>query len=231
MDLHPCKFGWETRRLVNAHLTALRTHPCTRAATLVLVPEANLGNEAQEIAQSAIVTFPNLQVLCARENQYGIFTNPGSPQLYVASMTTLLAKQALLFHGAELVTANPYDSAPASERAKRMRLELERQLRAFRRVALLPRSLVALPRFSYTGKADRDNQRSATMRDDAVMALLFGVYYAEQHANRLLYVREYTSRLVSASDAAEAAVAPATLMPARPTLALGQASGVRRSAM
>ena len=48
------------------------------------------------------------------------------------------------------------------------------------------------------------------------------------HLNRLLYVREYSSRLVSASDAAEAVAAPSTLTSARPTLALGQVSGVRR---
>ena len=178
------------------------------------------------------MAFQNLQVLCAREDRYGIWTNPGSPQLYVSSMTTLLAKHALSFHGPELVTANPYDAAtPASERAKRLRGELERQLRAFRRVALLPRSLISLPRYSYTGKADRDNQRSASLKDDLCMALLFGVYYAEQHVNNLLYVREYGSRLISASDAADDAVAPSTLAPARPTLALAQASGSRRQAV
>jgi len=202
MDNHPCKFGWQTRDLVASHVRALRAHACFRSARIVLLPEANLGNEAQEIAESLIGVFENLEVVCDREDQYGVHTNPGSPEMYVRAFGSLLALGAVSYHST-LLTANPYADSKLTleQRAKRVRGEFERQLRSFRRVPLLPKSLIARPRYAYTGKGDKDNQRSASMRDDLVMAALFGLYYAQQRVNGLMFRRGFDNRLLTAEAA------------------------------
>lgn len=184
------------------HVRALRAHECFRTATIVLVPEANLGNEAQEIGESLIGAFEKLRVVCDRDDQYGIHTNPGSPQLFVRAVSSLFSHNAISYHR-DIVSANPYtDSAVTNaQRVKKARNELEKQLRAFRRVSLLPKSLVSRSRYSYTGKADKDNQRSSSMRDDLVMALLFGIFFAQQRVNGLTFERGFDRRLLDAEAA------------------------------
>jgi hypothetical protein len=193
LENHPTRNGRETRELCRAHVHALRGHACFRDSHIVLVPEANLGNEAQEISESLIAT-PGLSVLCQTEHAYGILTSPGTPAMYVFRLADKLQDNALCYHE-PLVTANPFvTNATQAERVRAARKEFERQLRSFRRIFILPKPLHSIVRVAYTGKADKDNQRTNRLRDDMAMALLFGVYWSGQHMAGLIGERGYTRR-------------------------------------
>lgn len=187
--------GFETRQLVAAHLEGLRATECFRQSRIVLVPEANLGNEAQEVTEH-VLEMAGLTVLSQRDDAYGVYTSPGLPRMYVFRFGDLLAHDAVSYH-AEMVTVNPFQTgvSPADRRAGARR-EFERQLRSFRRIHLLPKALSSRVSVAFTGKADKDNQRTNRLKDDMCMALLFGVYWSGQHKNGLVQERGYGQRFV-----------------------------------
>ena len=188
--------GFETRRLVSDHLDALRDTPCFARARIILVPEANLGNEAQEVAEHCI-GMAGLTVLAEKGNYYGVWTQgPNIKSAYVFRVSDLLAHRGLRYHD-PLVVANPFlTGATPDERRNEARREFERQLRSFRRIAMLPRSLGGRPRIHYTGKSDQDNTQTSRLKDDMCMALLFGVYWSGQHKNGMCPERGYNRQLV-----------------------------------
>jgi len=108
----------------------------------------------------------------------------------------LLSHGAVRYHDT-LVSANPFltKNKPA-EKVTMAKKELERQLRSFRRVSIMPKSLNSRVSVSYSGKVDKDNQRTNRLRDDLCMALIFGVYWSGQHKNALISERGYQGRFL-----------------------------------
>ena len=195
METHPTSNGFETRRLVHEHVAALRRTQCFAGSRIVLVPEANLGNEAQEISEHLLQT-SGLTVLCQRDDSYGVYTTPGLPQKFVFRVDNLFAHEGVSYHG-EVVTANPFaNGSTRKDAAAAAKKEFERQLRSFRRIHILPKSLNGRVSMTFTGKADKDNKKSRSLKDDMCMAFLFGVYWSGQHKGRLVKERAYTSRFV-----------------------------------
>ena len=193
LDHYGTQNGRETRELCRAHAAALRECACFRGARIILVPEANLGNEAQEISEM-LVHLRGITVLCSTNKAYGVYTNPGTPAKYVFRVEEKLAEEAIIYHE-PLVCGNPFTNLPRAEGAKRARAEFERQMRSFRRVMTLPKSLSSRVRVAYSGKIGDGNTRTNRLRDDLCMAFLFGVYWSGQFlANRGPFERGYTSR-------------------------------------
>lgn len=195
LETFPTANGFETRQLVATHLEALRATPCFSNSRIVVIPEANLGNEAQEIAEH-VLNLAGVTVLTERDNAYGVYTSPGLPQMYVFSVDNLLAQNAISYHD-PVITANPFLTKITSEEAAAAtRAEFERQLRSFRRIHTLPKALNSSKRVSYTGKAGKDNQRTASLKDDMCMALLIGVFWSGKHRAGLIDERSYGSALL-----------------------------------
>jgi len=197
LDHHGTRNGSETRELVLAHMRALRARPCMANARFVLVPEENLGNEAQEIAEAVLREISGVEVLARTDDRYGVRTDQDAKRKYVFRFADMLARAgdgALTYHE-PLTSASPFVSnRSADERATEARTEFERQLRSFRRFTDLAPSLTSLPRVVYTGKADDDKKNTARMRDDMVLAALIGFYWSAEYLGSRITAHGYTSR-------------------------------------
>lgn len=177
------------------HLEGLRAQPCFARSRIVLVPEANLGNDAQEVSEH-VLSMAGVTVLSQKANAYGVYTSPGLPQMYVHSVDNLLAQNAISYHE-PVVTVNPFLTGKSADEARAAaRAEFERQLRSFRRVNLLPKALNSVVRASYSGKVDNDGQRTNRLKDDMCMALLIGVFWSGKHRAGLVDERGYGNAFV-----------------------------------
>lgn len=174
--------GSETRELVVAHMRALRKTECCRESQFVLIPEDNLGNEAQEISETIIREIDNVKVLARTKTRYGVRTEAKTRRgPYVGRVADLLAHSAIRYH-APLISANPFTTnRTPEERATEARVEFEAQMGRFQNVQTLAASLAALPQSVMTGKADHEHKNSRSMKDDMVMALLLGIYHAGEY--------------------------------------------------
>ena len=211
------------------HVEALRATQCFGKSRIVLVAEANLANEAQEIAED-LIGMAGLSVLCSREDSYGVWTLPGLKKMFVFRVGDLFAKGAVSYHQ-QLVVANPFQtSMKPDERVIASRKEFERQLRSFRRIHLLPRALTGKVIVAFTGKADKDNQQSNRLKDDMCMAFLIGVYMSGQHMNGLIKERGYRRKFVSADGRPIASTVADIAMPAAVGTSLSAAMAATMSA-
>jgi len=163
---------------------------------IVLVPEDNLGNEAQEIAEQALRDITGISVLARTDSRYGVRTDQRTKRAYVFRFADLLANSALSYHGPAIVSANPFiTNRTPTQRALAAKTEFERQLRAFQRVTDLAPSLSALPNVIFTGKADHEKKQTARMKDDMVLAALLGIYWAQEALGGRVAEKGYASRL------------------------------------
>lgn len=169
-------------------MKALRSIECLRKVPIVLIPEANLGNEAQEVA-NALVRLPGVEVACEEQDIYGVFTKPGMPAKYVHEFEKVLEDDALFYHAT--VASEDYGAA---------RKEFERQLRSFRKFYELPKSLRSTVRVEYSGKIDNEKKRSSRLKDDMVMALLMAVYWSRQLRANNIMTRNYLKRFMAYDD-------------------------------
>lgn len=187
----------DTLTFVRAHVRALRAHAAYRDAELWLVPEANLGNDAQMISDHLIAAGTGICVVCQHDHVYGVFTTPTTPQAYAYRLQRKLDEDGVAFR-ADLVAANPWQatSTPEQRAAVAKRLLLS-QLRRFQRTPIVPRSLMSRVRYAYSGVADNDGTRNAGKKHDVVMALLIGLYWSGQHLiGQTAQSRGATNRLV-----------------------------------
>jgi hypothetical protein len=195
LENHPTRNGSETRELVVAHMRALRAVPCFVNARLVLVPEDNLGNEAQEIAEYALQTVVGVAVVARTETRYGVRTDQNVKRAYVFRFSGALAQSGIRYHE-PLVSANPFiTNRSPKDRALAARAEFERQLRSFQQVTALAPSLTSMKRVVYTGKADQQKKNTASLKDDMVMAALLGLYWAGEAVRGAVAMKSYASRL------------------------------------
>jgi hypothetical protein len=165
-------------------MRALRKLSCIRDATLVCIPEDNLGNEAQEIAEAVLEAIDGAEVLARKTTRYGVRTDHHTRRAYVTDFANLLALTAVSYHET-IVSVNPFvTNQSAKDRSRSSRVELERQLRSFQRVSDLAPSLTALPNVVFTGKVDHEKKNTARLKDDMVLALLLGVHWSTQTMTR-----------------------------------------------
>jgi hypothetical protein len=157
-------------------MDAIRKQPFFRDCRFMLIPEANLGDQAQLLAQISLRRYRDVDVLCQKTHCYGVFTNPGDPERYVNSMRNKLAEDGLFFHD-KLVCVNPYQTnMNAKQKLENVLKEFKRQMFSFRMIHLVPKGLGSRVKIVYTGKADKDNQRTNRTKDDLCMALLIGYF-------------------------------------------------------
>lgn len=208
LDAHGCCNDSETRELVLTHVRALRERPCLRDAAIVLVPEDNLGNEAQSLASEVLERVPESSIISqnistgargrtsGRDDRYGVKTL--SHRVYVLRFGDLLASGGVRYH-AELVSVNPFvTNKSAAERATAARTAFEMQFTRFRHVVRLPPALTAREQEVYSGKVDQNDQKSSRRADDYVMAMLLGAYWSREFIAGRVRAVGYTQRLVRA---------------------------------
>lgn len=171
--------------------------PCFRQSKIIVIPECNLGNEAPEIAEDLLATQHGVTILSGKENRYGVRTGTNSHAQYVAAVTKRFAEHAVAYHHT-LVTANPFSSADTTpaERVASARKEFERQLRSFRKVMLLPKSILSSIRIAHSGRVGKDNERSGRLRDDMCMAFILGVFWSGHHIVGTVLEYGHGNRLV-----------------------------------
>ena len=148
----------------------------------MLIPEANLGDQAQLLAQVTLRRYRDVDVLCEKSHCYGVFTKPGDPERYVMRMRDKISEDGLFFSNSVVCTTPEHGVTPADRLASVMK-EFKRQLTSFRAIHIVPANLASRVRIIYSGKADKDNKRSNRAKDDMVMALLFGYFYYTQYTS------------------------------------------------
>ncbi len=190
-----CADEQETLRLCREHVRSIRATHCLSSAKIVLIPENNLGNEAQFVSDK-LIKMPNITILCENDKSYGVMTSRGMPERYVYRTILKFGEQAIVYHR-DVVTGNPYVLNKTDEQRRNLsKQEFERQLRCFRKIFVLPKSLTSSVRVANSGLADKDGQRSSSLRDDMCMAFLFGVYWSGQHLGDLgMIERGFNQRL------------------------------------
>lgn len=200
LDVYPTQNGPGTRTLAEQHVRALRANECTRNAKIVLLPECNLANEAQEVSDHLLGHFGDIEVGCVYENKYGVVTAGDMPGQYVFRMANKLAENAVAFHHTG-VCGNPWLDANLTQqqRFEQARRTLEQQLQNFRKVYIVPQSLNQKISVRYTGKTGNDNQRSTRQKDDLAMALMMGIYWSGQHLANKLDTRKRQTRFQAAT--------------------------------
>lgn len=197
LDTHPTATPEMPRYMMYYHIEALMKQQCFARYKLMLIPEANYGDQAQMLAgvllrRSALGWYDG-EVLCQKPHCYGIFTFPGDPERYVMRAREKLAQDGFHFHE-HFVSANPYSNLPpAALRAQTMQT-FQRQISGFRASYMVPASLLGRVRLVYSGKGGQDNKRTDRAKDDMAMALLFGYYYYTQHMSPYPVVSTRSSR-------------------------------------
>jgi len=187
LDSHPTRTPEAPRRMLYAHIDALRRRPDLRRCEFMIIPEANTDMTAQLLSQVVLRRYRDVSVLSQLAHAYGVFTKPGDPERYVMRMRDKLAEDGLFLHET-VVCANPYSrhGTQAARIAETMR-EFKRQMNSFRSIHLVPTSLGHRVRVVYTGKADKDNKRSKSLKDDMCMALILGYFWYTQSSSALPY--------------------------------------------
>lgn len=176
LESYPTKTPVQPRQILYAHMDALRRQPFFHGCRFMIIPEANLGDQAQLLAQVSLRRYRDVDVLCEKSHCYGVFTKPGDPERYVNAMRNKLAEDGLFFHD-KVVCVNPFQTnMSAKQKLEAVMKEFKRQLFSFRMIHLVPKGLGSRVKVVYTGKADKDNQRTNRTKDDLCMALLFGYF-------------------------------------------------------
>jgi len=179
----------ETRELVHTHIEKLRRCECYRNARIVFIPESNLAGEANGVSEHLLNSVHGIRVASQKNDRYGCLTSQDTKRKFCFRFIDLLAHGAISYHS-NIVSANPFISNVSdAERAKRSRMEFERQLRSFRKVHVMAPSVTANPYVIYSGKIGEDNRQTARLKDDMVMACILGIYWAGQYRNGLLRMR------------------------------------------
>ena len=184
LDTHGTMTPEQPRYRLYAHIDALLKQPCFHGYRFMLIPEANCGDQAQILSSALLrrttLGWCNAEIMCQKDNCYGIFTFPGDPERYVMRAREKLAEDGFFFHDS-FVCANPYSNLPpAALRAETLQT-FQRQMRSFRAIYVVTPSLLSRVRLVYSGKSDKDKKRTSRAKDDMTMALLFGYFYYTQY--------------------------------------------------
>lgn len=167
--------------MLYAHLDALRAQPCFKACRFMLIPEANLGNEAQTLSQMCLRRYRDVDIMCQKPHAYGVFTVPGDPEKYVMRLQDKFAEDGVFFHDKLVCESKCDNKLSRAEKLKKVMGEFHRQLATFRGIYIIPQSFNSRVSLVWTGKADKDGKRSNRTKDDIVLALLLGYYYCTQY--------------------------------------------------
>lgn len=178
IESHPTPGPEQARQILYAHIGALQKQACFDKCRFMLIPEANLGSEAQLCAQFMLRRNPRVDVLCEFSHAYGVWTKPGDPERYVLALRERLAADGIFLHNKMVCVGRFKQQLSAEATFQQIFKEFKRQLFSFRAVHIVPQSLTGRVRLVYSGKADKDGKRSSRVKDDMCMALLFGLFYA-----------------------------------------------------
>lgn len=157
-------------------MRALQQVSCFRQSNIVLIPECNLGNDAQYVSKN-MVKFPNVSVLSSSIGYYGVFTGTNKRR-YVERAAEKFAEAAVSYHGA-LVAANPFmtDCTP-KQKVNKAKAEFHKQLSTFERLIKMPGRMGGRDVIDFSGRVDGEYRPSASKRDDMVMAYILGLFYS-----------------------------------------------------
>jgi hypothetical protein len=182
LDVHETRNDEESAVLCIAHIKALREHPCFREARIVLIPEANLANEAQIVSRHVFDHCGRgVYVAVQHAGVYGVNTNGVTRPLYVRDFKGKLDESAIRYHD-RMVCANPAREARGESYSVRLaaaKREYEQQVATFRVGDHVPESM-RQQRSRWYGAADNNGRRSERLRDDMAMAGMMALHWSGQ---------------------------------------------------
>ena len=146
---------------------------------MTILAESNLGTEAQEIG-FRLVNLPYVTIACRKKTAYGVATLPYMREKYVFRLGEKLTEDAIWLHR-PIISANPYAAnTTAKQRAVKQLAKLESQIRSFRRIPIIPKTLTASVRYAYESRVDADGKWSTSIKNDVAMAFMIGLFWSAQ---------------------------------------------------
>ncbi len=176
------------------HLAAIRKQDCFKHCRFMLIPEANLGNEAQTLSQMCLRKYLDVDVMCQKTHAYGVFTAPGDPERYVMRLQDKLQEDGIFIHNKPVCESACDTKSTLKQKWEKVLEEFQRQLTSFRGVYIVPKSFNGRISLVWTGKSGKNGERSNRSKDDLVLALLIGYYYCCQYNGVHNLVNKRTSQ-------------------------------------
>lgn len=193
IDAHPTKFD-QKKKLLYAHLQALRQVPRFRFSEIVFVPENNLDDAANMLIETAR-TFENVRIYADKKSlQEGAKTKPWSKIKYTVSALHYLSptdgtnqrlKNIIVFFPGcvyfdkELVCANPY-AEHRETRANDTKKKLFHQLRQWKTLVYAGKTAKESVYITCSGKTDDSGRLVIGQKDDLAMAFVMNAYMNTQ---------------------------------------------------
>lgn len=173
IDTAPTTNHNQIRQLLIQHIRSLRSHPKLRGAWVIFIPENNLGNEAEHMKH---MIKDERRVYCIHEKRKaGVCTTHKRKELYALNMLEYFNSGNIHF-AKHITCANPM--LDANKRLVLTKKEFQKQLLQFRKMILEAAQPFNDSKFIYSGKAKRG------MKDDIVMTLLIGGFWAHEFLNK-----------------------------------------------
>jgi hypothetical protein len=169
----------DTKNLLFKHCETLRTQKEFSHCDIGLILEANNGKENDACAKYMLRRdSERIKVMQERKHNYGVYTVPGRPGQYVQCLQDRLAVDGLRYHDNLVCVSRKLSIGETQKQAAtRARAELERQLSAFRVLLRISTSFGSRNTIQFTGKADKNGNRSVHLKDDMAMALMMGIFF------------------------------------------------------
>lgn len=169
---------YQPSAILKAHLAALRGVPRFSGCRFRLIVECNIPGQGGAICEAALTEMNDVDIVCSTNHTYGVFTVPGIKPVYFARLCKLLRREGIAFYET-VVSVCPFQASMTRTQLSAANMtKFEQQMRSFRYIYHVPRSLSASVQATFSGKADHENHRSTRMQDDLVLALGFGIKYA-----------------------------------------------------
>lgn len=196
----------DTKHLLYRHCAALRQRREFARSDIVLILEANNGKENDACAKYMLRRDERVKVMCERKHNYGVYTVPHRPAQYVEVLQQRLAVDGLRYHNDMVCVSRRLAASETEKQAvARCRAELERQLQAFRVLLQASKSFSSQISLRYTGKADKNGNRSMHFKDDMAMALMMGNFFYLRAAAEVPLVHLVTPATAFVTDPNEEA--------------------------
>lgn len=172
MDTHPLKSSEEMQDFLMQHLAGIRGDARFKDSWIIFIAESNLGQEA---SHSAFFLRDQRRVWCMSEKgRPGVNTTHDRKEKMVSSLLLFVNQQAMSLYK-NFITTNT--QLCAKTRREKTLEEFKKQFSSFRKIVSKPKEAWKLPRISYSGKGNGNN-------DDMIMTLLIGAWWAQRFCNR-----------------------------------------------
>lgn len=150
--------------------------PEHQQARICFCVERNMAHEAGFITEMVINKFPGtIGITQNPDNDYGWWTDHGQKIRYAMSLRQTFLENSIVYSD-RLVCVNPF--MEESRRMTATKAKFEEQLSRYKIIASDSQSAVSTPKFSVSGKTDKDGKISRSFNDDIVFAMSMACWMA-----------------------------------------------------